>query len=131
MEDGRWEMGKAPSPRLSPPAAAGRERGRVISSTKADERPPSPPPRGRGPGRGDWLAASSTTTRAFPPSSPTLDFRLWTLDFSTNRAYAQRVSMKKKALRTSLRSEAQATDSTWTGCKANRAATKALRHGAA
>ena len=35
---------------------------------------------------------------------------------------------KNKALRTSFRSAIQATDSTWSGCNANNAATKALRH---
>ncbi len=38
------------------------------------------------------------------------------------------VSSQKNALNTSLRSEIQATDSTWTGCQANSAATKALGH---
>ena len=36
------------------------------------------------------------------------------------------VSIQKKVERTSLRSAIQATDSTWRGCIANRAATKAL-----
>src|SRR5262249_42884225 len=36
----------------------------------------------------------------------------------------------KNALSVSLRSAIQATDSTWRGCRANRAATTALRHGA-
>ena len=38
------------------------------------------------------------------------------------------VSIQKKALNTSLRSAAHATDSTWSGCQANKAATIALRH---
>ena len=38
--------------------------------------------------------------------------------------------MKKNALSTSLRSATQATDSTCSGCQANRAATRALRQGA-
>src|ERR1035441_993243 len=62
---------------------------------------------------------------AGPPA--TLDFRLWTLDFATYAAYAQMERRPKKVLRTSLRSETQATDSTWMGCRAKRAATKALR----
>src|SRR5437660_191671 len=45
-------------------------------------------------------------------------------------AYAHTVSRKKNALNTSLRSETQATDSTCSGCSANRAATSALRHSA-
>src|SRR5215470_378664 len=45
---------------------------------------------------------------------------------STYLAYAMRVSKKKNVLRTSFRSAAQATDSTRSGCQANRAATLAL-----
>jgi hypothetical protein len=37
--------------------------------------------------------------------------------------YARRVQRKKNVLSTSFRSEAQATDSTWSGCHAKRAAT--------
>ena len=40
-------------------------------------------------------------------------------------------SHQNSALRTSLRSAIQATDSTWRGCQANRAATRALRQNAA
>ena len=44
---------------------------------------------------------------------------------------AASVRRKKKVLRTSFRSEIQATDSTWSGCTANSAATTRLGHSAA
>ena len=47
----------------------------------------------------------------------------------TYRTQASRVSSQKKVLSTSLRSEIQATDSTWSGWRAKRAATRALRQG--
>jgi len=46
-------------------------------------------------------------------------------------AYAQIERSEKKALRTSLRSEIHATDSTCSGCKPKRAATTAPGHGVA
>src|SRR6266850_1843029 len=52
------------------------------------------------------------------------------LGFSAKRAYAHSVSNQKKALKTSLRSATQATDSTCKGCHANSAATHALRQSA-
>ena len=47
---------------------------------------------------------------------------------SEYQAYARNVSIRKNVLSTSFRSETQATDSTCSGCSANRAATRALRH---
>jgi hypothetical protein len=40
------------------------------------------------------------------------------------------VSIKNNALSTSFRSDTQATDSTWSGCTAKKAATRALAHSA-
>src|SRR5687768_15822353 len=45
----------------------------------------------------------------------------------TYEAYAQIVSAQKNVLRTSFLSAIHATDSTWSGCTANTAATNALR----
>ena len=45
-----------------------------------------------------------------------------------NRTYAKSASNAKKVLKTSLRSETQATDSTCNGCQANKAAMNALGH---
>src|SRR5580704_2405971 len=42
------------------------------------------------------------------------------------RRYAHTVSIQNSVLRTSFRSDTQATDSTWSGCAANSAATNAL-----
>ena len=47
-----------------------------------------------------------------------------------NRTYAKSASNAKKVLKTSLRSETQATDSTFNGCQANKAAMNALGHNA-
>ena len=56
----------------------------------------------------------------------------WTLNcFNRYRTYAHSDSSPKNALKTSLRSATHATDSTCNGCKANSAATNALRHVAA
>src|SRR5438445_13810050 len=52
----------------------------------------------------------------------------WPLSSRAYRPYAQSVSMKNNALSTSLRSDAQATDSTYNGCHEKSAATNALRH---
>src|SRR6266853_1391719 len=46
----------------------------------------------------------------------------------TYLAYAPSASRKNNVLSTSLRSDAQATDSTCSGCQANKAAATALRH---
>ncbi len=50
------------------------------------------------------------------------------LSLVTYRAYAINESSPKNVLKTSLRSAIHATDSTCMGCKANSAATNALRH---
>src|SRR2546425_10261879 len=72
----------------------------------------------------DFAAAPHSTLDN--ASSPALDFGLWTLDF-TYAPYAQSVNKKKNPLKTSFRSEIQATDSTLNGCQANSAATNKLR----
>ena len=67
----------------------------------------------------DELAAE---TRRFAQAHPELE--------GANRAYANIVSSQNRVLKTSFRSEIQATDSTWAGCTAKRAATMRLCHSA-
>ena len=68
-------------------------------------------------------SAKQTSARLYQ----TLDLGLWTWDGWTYFAYASSVSMKNKVLNTSFRSATHATDSTWSGCNAKKAATRKLR----
>ena len=73
------------------------------------------------------MRPSARQTRAAPYQNHPTPVRLPPGLPSAQRAYAIRVSRKKNVLSTSLRSAIHATDSTWSGCTANSAATNALR----
>src|SRR5260370_32788361 len=110
---GRWAAGQAP-------LAAGFER-----RTPNIELPPS----NSGPS-GDSSSAFDVRRWTFDVGCSvfaTLDFRLQTLDCFTYFEYASNVTNPKNVESTSFRSDTQATDSTWIGCKPKRAATKAPR----